>query len=155
MGAIYHMALPAPMLQRGFWLYVWKVCLPNDGVRYYVGMTGDVTGVAQSPFNRVTGHLSSNKNSNALRKYLRMAGADLESCKSFDLFVFGPIYPVPDPGKEYKAARARVATLESRLWYQMKSSGFDMLNPQPGFSADLDFAAWREVCAAFKSICPR
>ena len=49
MGAIYRMSLPAPMLQRGFWLYVWKIGLPDGSITHYVGMTGDarfsVTGV--------------------------------------------------------------------------------------------------------------
>lgn len=148
------MSLPAPILQRGFWLYVWRVCLPNDRIKYYVGMTGDVTGAAQSPFNRVTSHLGANPRSNALRKYLSRAGASIEKCKSFDLYTFGPIYPLPEPGKIYQAARSRVATLESKLWHHMKLSGYDMLNPPPGYSAPLDYTAWRQACTAFQAQLP-
>jgi hypothetical protein len=45
-------SLPPTLLQRGFWLYASKIRGPNDKTLCYVGMTGDVNGVAQSPFAR-------------------------------------------------------------------------------------------------------
>jgi hypothetical protein len=50
-------SLPPGLLQRGFWLYAWKIRGPENELLYYVGMTGDVGGVAQSPFVRALQHL--------------------------------------------------------------------------------------------------
>jgi len=63
--------LNLPPLSRGFWLYAWKIVGPNDEQFCYVGMTGDVTGVAQSPFVRASAHLGFNRNNNGIRWYLR------------------------------------------------------------------------------------
>lgn len=50
-------------LQRGFWLYVWRVIAPNSTEVLYVGRTGDSSSPnAQSPFNRMGQHLGFQKN---------------------------------------------------------------------------------------------
>lgn len=83
---MHHMSLPAPILRRGFWLYVWKVGLPNGALVHYVGMTGDTgSGAAQSAMNRVSAHLGQNVRSNALRRYLKSKREiELEACGSLD-----------------------------------------------------------------------
>jgi hypothetical protein len=60
-GKLYQVELPPEILARGFWLYLWKIAGPADERLCYVGMTGDVTGVAQSPFARAGGHFSSTR----------------------------------------------------------------------------------------------
>ena len=37
-ASLHRLTLPGPMLQRGFWLYVWRVQTPK-GERLYVGRT--------------------------------------------------------------------------------------------------------------------
>jgi hypothetical protein len=49
---LYRIDLPPEILVRGFWLYAWKLVDPGNENFCYVGMTGDVTGVAQSPYQR-------------------------------------------------------------------------------------------------------
>ena len=47
------LTLPAAMLERGFWLYVWKVETPA-GEYLYVGRTGDnSTPYATPPYQRM------------------------------------------------------------------------------------------------------
>lgn len=68
---LYRFELPSTLLERGFWLYVWKIQEGhNTRPIFYVGMTGDTGSYsAQSPINRVSGHLGSNEYANALRQY--------------------------------------------------------------------------------------
>jgi hypothetical protein len=152
---LYRLSLPAAILQRGFWLYVWEVNLPNDRKTYYVGMTGDTgSAKAQSAINRVSAHLGNNIKNNALRRYLeRCYYLELEASEALEFFAFGPIYPVP-PQQEYSIKRGQVAALEKRLWLRMKAAGYDMLNPQPDATACVDEPRWQDVCAAFRERFP-
>jgi hypothetical protein len=72
-------------VQRGFWIYARKIVGPRDERLCYVGMTGDVTRVAQSPFGRATLTLGNNKNANTLRKALEGRGVYPERCKVLTL----------------------------------------------------------------------
>ena len=148
---MHHMSLPAPILRRGFWLYVWKVGLPNGALVHYVGMTGDTgSGAAQSAMNRVSAHLGQNVRSNALRRYLKSKREiELEACGSLDFFAYGPVYPQLLQ-TDYPLQRARVARIEKELWKCLERSGYDMLNTQPGATAELDPDRWNDVCAAFQ-----
>jgi hypothetical protein len=148
---LHHMSLPAPILRRGFWLYVWGVGLPLGGKIHYVGMTGDTgSGAAQSAMNRVSAHLGRNIKSNALRRYLKSKrNAELEDCQSLDFFAFGPVYPEP-VGADYPRQRGKVAAIEKHLWAKMKAADYEMLNNQPQATAQLDTDRWAAVCAAFQ-----
>ena len=56
------------LLQRGFWLYVWQVTTADGREVLYVGRTGDSSSPhAQSPFNRLSQHLGSNKSRERLQ----------------------------------------------------------------------------------------
>ena len=44
----WELSLRPQLLQRGFWIYAWKIVGPCDEQLCYVGMTGDSTRVAQS-----------------------------------------------------------------------------------------------------------
>jgi hypothetical protein len=55
---LYKMQFDGTVLQRGYWLYVWKVIAPKQ-VLFYVGRTGDNSSVnAGSPFVRISQHLN-------------------------------------------------------------------------------------------------
>jgi hypothetical protein len=91
-GELHQFTIPAQILKRGFWLYIWKIGLPDGTVVHYVGMTGDTgAALAQSAMNRVAAHLGSNIKSNALRRYLKSkCNMELEDCTSIDFYAFGP-----------------------------------------------------------------
>ena len=59
LASLHRLTLPGPMLQRGFWLYVWRVQTPK-GERLYVGRTGDSSSPhATAPYTRVSPSASS------------------------------------------------------------------------------------------------
>src|SRR5690348_7782395 len=96
-AVLHRFELPSALLERGFWLYVWKVQQGhNTRPLFYVGMTGDTGSYsAQSPLNRVSGHLGSNEHANALRQYAVKKGVNLDSCWKIELAAYGPISTVP------------------------------------------------------------
>lgn len=159
MSVMYHMTLHPPLLKRDFWLYVWKVGLPDGRFTHYVGMTGDVTGVAGSAFGRLSTHVGKNGTNNALRRNLRRGGLDVEDCLSLDFYAYGPIYSVPENSQLenraiYESLRRRVAALEKRLWYRMRLGGYKMLNSQPGATALVDGTKWKRACTEFQKYFP-
>lgn len=87
---LFQIDLPPQVLFRGFWIYAWKITGPRGERFCYVGMTGDVSGVAQSPFVRAGAHLGFNKNNNALRRLLSKHGVQPERCRELKLLVYGP-----------------------------------------------------------------
>ena len=92
-ASLHRLTLPGPMLQRGFWLYVWRVLTPK-GERLYVGRTGDSSSPhATAPYTRMGQHLGFSKAQNSLRRLLTEAGVEPESCKQFELISYGPIFP--------------------------------------------------------------
>lgn len=91
--AVHTLTLPGPMLQRGFWLYVWRVSTPG-GEMLYVGRTGDSSSPhATAPYTRMGQHLGFAKASNSLRRLLLQNGVEPKACEAFDLVSFGPIFP--------------------------------------------------------------
>jgi hypothetical protein len=137
-AVLHRFELPSALLERGFWLYVWKVQQGhNTRPLFYVGMTGDTGSYsAQSPLNRVSGHLGSNEHANALRQYAVKKGVNLDSCWKIELAAYGPISTVPvitdDLSRDlYRAERRKVAALEKALWLALSESGHAMLNECP------------------------
>ena len=77
-ASLHRLTLPGPMLQRGFWLYVWRVETPK-GERLYVGRTGDSSSPhATAPYTRMGQHLGFSKAQNSLRRLLSEAGVEPE-----------------------------------------------------------------------------
>lgn len=142
------LSMPGAMLQRGFWLYVWRVDTP-DGERLYVGRTGDSSSPnAAPPYARMGQHLGHVKASNALRAHLVRAGVEPESCRAFDLIAHGPLYAEQDDMDSHRVPRDIVAALEKQLACTLASAGYKVLNTvhcrQP-----LDKEIWSMVKAAF------
>lgn len=118
-------------------------------------MTGDVTGVAQSPFNRASAHFGFNKNANAIRRHLESHGLKPEDCKGLTFMVYGPVLPYfhspEERHRDFNESRKRVGALERQLWTAAKAANYTMLNNRPGFGAEFDESLWRGVRAAFAS----
>ena len=150
MPAIHKFELPPPLLKRGFWIYVWKIRTRRKFPKFYVGMTGDTGSYsAQSPINRISAHLGHNKRSNALQRYLKREGIEIESCDALEFAAFGPIGTVPTEKTQYRVARAEIAAIEKHLWQHMHAAGMDMLNQCPASKAQHNPKIFKLVRAAF------
>jgi hypothetical protein len=150
----WELSLPPQLLQRGFWIYVWKVVGPHDEQLCYVGMTGDVTRVAQSPFGRVTSTLGNNKNANTLRAALHARGVDPEHCKGLTLAAYGPLYDANDT-ENYMEHWHKVRALERALFDALKEEGFVPVNKRrPSGRPDYDANLFVAIRSAFASHFP-
>lgn len=134
--ALHTLSFPGAMVQRGFWLYVWRVQLPESEV-LYVGRTGDNSSPhATAPYTRMGQHLGNIKTQNALRKHLKARGVEPQDCEKFELIAFGPLYPeVSDPNLDRKGLfqlhqpfRNIVGAQERELARELKNAGYDVLN---------------------------
>jgi hypothetical protein len=129
---LYNMRFDGPLLNRGFWLYVWEIKRPRT--RYvYVGRTGDSSSPrASSPFKRISQHLdaSSNAKGNALGKQLRRAGVNCEEC-SFEMVAVGPIFREQVDFVAHKPVRDRMAALERAIADKLRQRGYEVLGTHP------------------------
>ena len=136
-ASLHSLTLPGPMLQRGFWLYVWRVETPK-GERLYVGRTGDSSSPhATAPYTRMGQHLGFSKAQNSLRRLLTEAGVEPETCGRFDLISYGPIFPETGLAEHqdrdeqmtlHKPVRDQMAALEKKLRDALVAAGHDVLN---------------------------
>lgn len=163
MAELHTLTLPGPMLQRGFWLYVWRIDTPK-GERLYVGRTGDNSSpYATAPYTRMGQHLGFQKASNSLRRLLTEQGIEPEQCGQFDLVSYGPIFPEirktaeQDHGEQmelHKPVRDRMAALERDLRDALADAGYSVLNVVRS-KAKSDPIQWRDVLAAFSTNFPK
>jgi hypothetical protein len=155
MGAeTYALRMPGAMLERGFWLYVWRIDTPN-GEMLYVGRTGDSSSPnAGAPFTRMGQHLGWNNNQNALRRNLVKAGIEPEQCTSFELISHGPIFEEQSDTTSHESPRDMVAALEKRLADNLDAAGYRVLNTVHCRKV-LDEARWQEVRKAFVEYFPK
>ena len=114
------LVLDGKLLKRGFWVYVIKAVESNGEALYYVGRTGDSSSNnAQSPFNRLTSHLSVKPKGNSLMKNLQSYGVKLEDL-ILKMHFHGPVYLEQDTFEEHKIYRDKVAVLERKIANQLK-----------------------------------
>jgi hypothetical protein len=156
-ASLHRLTLPGPMLQRGFWLYVWRVQTPT-GERLYVGRTGDSSSPhATAPYTRMGQHLGFSKAQNSLRRLLTEAGVEPETCGQFDLISYGPIFPEIGMTKDQLRAdqmvlhtpvRDLMAGLEKKLRDALVAAGYPVLNVVHS-KKPYDPAQWNAVRLAF------
>jgi hypothetical protein len=156
-ASLHRMTLPGPMLQRGFWLYVWRVETPK-GERLYVGRTGDSSSPhATAPYTRMGQHLGFSKAANSLRRLLTEVGVEPESCGQFDLISYGPIFPEIGMTEEQLRAdqmllhtpvRDQMAALEKKLRDALVAAGYKVLNVVHS-KKQFDATHWEAVRIAF------
>lgn len=128
-SALHQLSLPGAMLARGFWLYVWEVTTATGEQWLYIGRTGDSSSPnAQSPFSRLSQHLSRNPKSNALWRNLMNAGVDADTCTSFELYCYGPILEECATMELHRPARDTMAGLEKGLCNALHAAGYRVLN---------------------------
>ena len=120
------------LLERGFWLYVWRVKC-GDREALYVGRTGDSSSrYAASPFSRLSQHLDirATANANTLLRNLRSNGFDHAAC-SFELFSVGPIFQEQPTLELHREHRDVIAPLETALAQHFKDNGHLVLGSHP------------------------
>ncbi len=154
---LHRLTLPGPMLQRGFWLYVWRVQTPK-GERLYVGRTGDSSSPhATAPYTRMGQHLGFSKAANSLRRLLTEAGVEPETCGQFELISYGPIFAEIGMTKDQLRAdqmllhtpvRDQMAALEKRLRDALVAAEYPVLNLVHS-KKQCDAAQWEAVRNAF------
>ena len=147
--SLYTLSFKGGLLEQGFWLYVWEIIPASGNAVLYVGMTGDSSSAnAQSPFNRLSQHLGRNHHSNALRRQLLAKDIEPESCKSFEMVAYGPIFPHASTDDDHKTSWRKVAALEKALREALNAAGYQLLNDVK-CRQELDEALRREVLSAF------
>jgi len=146
---VHHISFPGAILERGFWLYVWRI---QSGARvfFYVGRTGDSSSkFAASPFSRLSQHLDVRQNAaaNMLLRHVRRMGLDPLACK-FDLIALGPLFPEQPTLELHREFRDRMAPLEAELATYLRSKGLEVVgNHRTNTVADTQLLA--EVQSAF------
>jgi len=148
------LTLPAAMLKRGFWLYVWRVEGP-EGIYLYVGRTGDSSSPnAKPPYQRMGQHLGHQKNQNALRKYLERRGIKPERCHTFHLVAHGPLFPQAVDMNSHKRPRNIVAALEKALAVALIEAGYEVMN-KVNSRMPLDRKRFAQARRAFAAAFPK
>lgn len=119
------MVFSGAILERGFWVYVWRVT-GNRREVLYVGRTGDSSSLnAASPFSRVGQHLDSKPNAkaNALYRHLRRHGIDPLRAR-FEMVAVGPIAGEQRALKLHRQCRDRVGALERAMGMWLQDRGY-------------------------------
>jgi hypothetical protein len=165
--ATHTITLPGALLERGFWLYVWRVESPL-GQFLYVGRTGDNSSPnASAPYTRMGQHLGSIDNQNALHNHLVKRQIDPGQC-TFHMIAHGPIHPEverPADKNERKTRRNelfnvhlpirnKVGALERVLAEALAAAGYTVLNTVK-WKHTHEPAAWAAVQDAFSAEFPR
>jgi hypothetical protein len=149
----YTVSLDGGTLERGFWLYAWKVTTAAGQTLLYVGRTGDSSSVnAQSPFNRMGQHLGSAKNSSMLRNHLGKRGIIPEQCV-FRLVAHGPILDEAGDKETHYERRDLVGALEKKLAEDLVAAGYDVMN-KVNCLKPLNQELYADVRAAFADAFP-
>jgi hypothetical protein len=140
--------VPAEILERGFWLYVWEIQLSEGGNVFYVGRTGDSSSPnASAPYSRMSQHLGNNRNNNTLKRHLNNNGLKV---RKFLLHAYGPIYPEQSNFEDHKVKVDIVAAYEKELCNLLKNKlRLQVLNTV-NCKKELNEAGWRPIELAFE-----
>ena len=137
MASIQTVAFAGAMLQRGFWLYVWRVVSRDGRELLYVGRTGDNSSPnATAPYSRMGQHLGHVSTQNALRSHLERRGVRPEDCAEFELIAYGPIYPETDHDgsdrdtlmRRHAPLRNNTGAMEKLLCDDLRAAGHEVMN---------------------------
>ena len=148
----YEIRFQGALLQRGFWLYVWRV---TEGPRtvLYVGRTGDSSSrYAASPFSRLGQHLDLRETAtaNMLLRNLRKAGLNPVAC-SYSLFAIGPIYPECDTLESHRETRDLLAPLEAAIAARLRADGHEVLGTHSRPRVPVTGDMYEELLESFRA----
>jgi len=144
---LHEISFSGALLERGFWLYVWRV--KNNGQTVlYVGRTGDSSSqYASSPFSRLGQHLDvrPTANANTLLRNIGAAGLD-PATSAYELLAIGPLFPEQPTMEAHRMHRDIVAPLESALASHLRNAGHTVIGKHPK-SRPYDAALFQRVIA--------
>lgn len=139
------------VLERGFWLYVWRIQHAN-GQLFYVGRTGDSSSqYAASPFSRLSQHLDIRQSAtaNMLMRHLRKEGLNPLAC-DFEMAAIGPLFPEQASLEEHRIYRDKTAYLETALAAHLRMYGTVLgKHPSPGHH---DVELFEYVCSKLEDV---
>jgi hypothetical protein len=141
----FSMTFDGAVLQRGFWLYVWRITTDVGDV-FYVGRTGDSSSPnAASPFQRIGAHLDTRPTAkgNALAKQLRASGYTAHACR-YEMTAVGPLFPEQRDMASHTPIRDKLSALERRLADHLRARGFKVLGTH-GATRDCIPELWERV----------
>jgi hypothetical protein len=151
---VHRMSFDGQVLERGFWLYIWKISTSRDEY-VYVGRTGDSSSPnAASPFRRIGQHLDSSDNAkaNSLARRLRECGINPLDCK-FEMYAIGPLFPEQDSMEKHRPIRDKVAALEHALGETLRAREYNVLGTQRS-RKQLDQQIFEKVLRAIDQFFP-
>ena len=128
----YETRFTGKILERGFWLYVWRV-VENTRTVWYIGRTGDNSSSnAASPFSRLSQHLDlrPSATANMLAKNLLSSGLNPENCE-YNLLTLGPIFPEQETFDAHVPYRDIVGLLEAELAFNISHRGLEVIGSHP------------------------
>ena len=112
----YRLAFDGAILERGFWIYAWKIVHGKE-LAVYVGRTGDSSSPnASSPFRRAGQHLDIKPDAkgNSLKRAIDNLGWAPESCR-FEQIALGPFFPEQESMAAHIPYRDRIAAIEHEI----------------------------------------
>jgi len=142
----YAMTFDGALLERGFWLYVWRITHESRCV-LYVGRTGDSSSPhASSPFKRIVQHLDPRPSAkaNALGRHLKRLGLPIED-STFEMVAVGPIFPEQEDMARHRVFRDQAAALECALAEYLRAAGYEVVGVHPRAGA-CDSTLYEEIC---------
>lgn len=125
---LHRVSFSGAILERGFWLYVWRISCDSMEF-YYVGRTGDSSSrFASSPFSRLGQHLDirPSAKANTLLRHVRSQGLNPLDC-TFELQAYGPLFPEQPSLDLHRNYRDQIAPLETFLAELIKEMGFKVI----------------------------
>jgi hypothetical protein len=125
------MSFDGRVLERGFWIYVWRVTAPSAPNRplVYVGRTGDSSSrFAASPFLRIGRHLDfrTTAKANSLARHLKAENIVPADC-AFQMIALGPFFEEQQTIELHRPYRDQMAAVECYVAAQLKDRGFKVL----------------------------
>ena len=127
------MRFDGTLLNRGFWLYVWRISQEKKTAVLYVGRTGDSSSqFAASPFSRVSRHLDVREKAkgNTLYRQLGKVGFSPERCE-FEMFAVGPLWKEQETMAAHRIYRDKTAALERALADRLRDDGYQVIGSHP------------------------
>ena len=141
----YVIDIPVPIIQYGYFLYVWEVTIAEDNLILYVGRTGDdVYVTANPPVVRIGQHLDQGPGASLINNCVNVREA-----AGLRIVIHGPIFPPPEGDAEAHRVRLNaMRPLERALRDALKHNGYTIVGTHPN-NWDLCHRCWQGVQEAF------
>jgi hypothetical protein len=124
----FQMSFDGGVLQRGFWIYVWRIT--NSSREWlYVGRTGDSSSkYASSPFSRIGQHLDfrTKAKGNAMARQLKQVGIDPLDSK-FEMIAVGPIFDEQSDFDSHKPIRDIMSGIEKKVALILRDRNYTVI----------------------------